>query len=155
MHWTLSWQEPLLLIVYLLECLFHSNSIYDLWNIGVGYTMFVSCCKMKVARINNKTLCFANFKTFNLFYMLNFKCLHLNENHQVYFNIPFQNCVSLVCVSLATFIFRWCNNMNKPHSYIVNAQTMIVEYSFFVLALFLVPFVWIWFDHSDDHKGSS
>jgi len=51
----------------------------------------------------------------------------------MFLGIPFWNGVNLVCVSSSTFIFSWCNDMDKPHSlYIVNVQAMTIE-SFYAI----------------------
>ncbi len=52
-------------------------------------------------------------------------------------------CVSTFSyVNLTTFIFSWCNNMDKPHFCITNVQTMIFESFSFVY----IPFNPIFLD---------
>jgi len=54
----------------------------------------------------------------------------------MFLGFPFWNGVGLVCVSSSTFIFNWCNDMDKPHSVsIVNVQAMTIESSYSISVL--------------------
>jgi hypothetical protein len=64
--------------------------------------------------------------------------------------IPFQNGVTLVCVSSATFILNCWRLMDSPHFCITNVHAIIVEYFYFtntlpspILVDLVFPFRWL------------
>jgi hypothetical protein len=80
-------------------------------------------------RIGSQTLCPTYFMTFLMF---NCGRWHLNQKHQLFLGIPSRNGVGLIYVNFTTFVISWCNNMDKPHSCIINVQVMIATSFSFV-----------------------
>ncbi len=70
--------------------------------------------------------------------MLIFRCLRLNQYHQLLPGIPFRNGVSLVYFSFATFIFSCCRLMDNPHSCMSKVH-LITTTSFFLVSTPLGP----------------
>jgi hypothetical protein len=132
-----SYPTPIVLLIMFVPYkssifLFCSSSKYDQCYTHIECIMFEDCCKMSYM-INLSNLVPCIFSSSSTSQIVNLKCQHLNQYHQLFSSNLALKGVGLVWVNFATFIFSCCKLIESPQSCIPKFKTQLF-YPFFPLA---------------------